>query len=80
MITQLQPKGKGDKVFPKDFAEAVSRVTTYKPIVELDHYRLRISWEKQVDLLPPRCLPRLPRRVVPNGNEGSEWQIACLKS
>jgi hypothetical protein len=26
-------KGKGDEVFPKDLAEAVSRVTTYKPMM-----------------------------------------------
>jgi hypothetical protein len=47
------------------------------PIVKLDHYRFRKSWEKQVDLLPPRCLPR---RVVPNDSEGSGKQIVWLKS
>jgi hypothetical protein len=45
--------------------------------VKLDHYRFRKSWEKQVDLLPPRCLLR---RVVPNDNEGSGKQMVCLKS
>jgi hypothetical protein len=53
-----------------------NKSSSKKKPVKLDHYRFRKSWGKQVDLLPPRCLPR---RVVPNDSEGSGKQIAWLK-
>jgi hypothetical protein len=71
-------KGKGDEVFPKDLAEAVSRVTTYKPMMANTSFKKDHTKNNTEDETAKAGFVQ-PGKSNKGGKKGGKKEIKCFR-